>query len=62
VILAADGTNRLAGPAALVVILLLLVATAFLIRNMDGRLRRLPKEFPEQPPRGREKDTAAPEE
>jgi hypothetical protein len=41
-----DTTHRLAGPAALLVVLLLLVVTVFLVRNMDGRLRRLPKQFP----------------
>lgn len=38
--------DALAGPAALLVVLVLLIATVFLIRNMDQRLRRLPKEFP----------------
>jgi hypothetical protein len=46
ILAASDTTNRLAGPAALVVVLLLLVVTVLLVRNMDGRLRRLPKEFP----------------
>jgi hypothetical protein len=46
-ILAADGvTSRLAGPAALLIVLLLFIATVLLIRNMDKRLRRLPAEFP----------------
>jgi hypothetical protein len=35
----------LAGPTGLVVILLLVVATIFLIRNMNARLRRLPASF-----------------
>jgi hypothetical protein len=36
----------LAGPTGLVVILLLVVATIFLIRSMNARLRRLPERFP----------------
>jgi len=38
----------LAGPTGLVIILLLVVATIFLIRNMNARLRRLPDRFPDQ--------------
>ncbi len=34
------------GPIGLVIILLMLVATFFLIRNMNGRIKRLPREFP----------------
>ncbi|MCW2680978.1 MAG: hypothetical protein JWM62_2379 [Frankiales bacterium] len=36
------------GPIGLVIILLLLIATAFLIRNMNSRLKRLPPRFPGQ--------------
>lgn len=36
------------GPIALVIVLLMLIATAFLIRNMNGRIKRLPREFPDQ--------------
>ena len=39
--------DGLAGPMALLVILLLAVATVFLIRNMNKRLKRLPESFPE---------------
>ena len=39
-------SDALAGPAALLIVLVLLVATVFLIRNMDKRLKRLPREFP----------------
>jgi hypothetical protein len=39
--------DGLAGPMALLVILLLAAATIFLIRNMNKRLRRLPESFPE---------------
>jgi len=38
--------DGLAGPMALLVILLLAGATIFLIRNMNKRLRRLPESFP----------------
>jgi hypothetical protein len=39
--------GALAGPLGLFVILVLLVATVLLIRNMNSRLRKLPREFPE---------------
>lgn len=39
----------LAGPLALLIIVLLGIATVFLIRNMSKRIRRLPAEFPAQP-------------
>jgi hypothetical protein len=35
-----------AGPIGLLIIVLMLVATAFLIRNMNSRIKRLPREFP----------------
>lgn len=38
----------LAGPTGLLIILLLVVGTILLIRNMNARLRRLPERF-EQP-------------
>jgi hypothetical protein len=38
--------NGVAGPLALLLIVLLGLATWFLIRNMNARLRRLPREFP----------------
>ena len=46
--LAAEGG---ADPSAvgLLVILLLIVATVLLIRNMNGRLKRLPKSFDDGP-------------
>jgi hypothetical protein len=43
-------SGGLAGPTGLVIILLLVVATILLIRNMNARLRRLPDRFPDQPP------------
>lgn len=36
------------GPIGLVIILLMLIATAFLIKNMNGRIKRLPPSFPDQ--------------
>jgi hypothetical protein len=41
-------SDGLAGPMALLIILLLAVATVLLIRNMNARLRRLPERFPGQ--------------
>jgi hypothetical protein len=40
--------GALAGPTGLVIILLLVIGTILLIRNMNQRLRRLPETF-EQP-------------
>ena len=45
------------GPIGLLIILLMLIATALLIRNMNSRIKRLPPEFPDQdepgtPPKG----------
>lgn len=37
--------NGVAGPLGLVIIVLLAIATVFLIRNMNRRLRRLPETF-----------------
>jgi hypothetical protein len=42
--------GALAGPTGLVVILLLVVGTIFLIRNMNARLQRLPDHFGDEPP------------
>jgi hypothetical protein len=39
-------SDGLAGPMALLVIVVLAIATVFLIRNMNARLRRLPDRFP----------------
>ncbi len=53
-LLAVEEEDVSAGPIGLVIILLLLIATFLLVRNMNGRLKRLPREFPapedEQPP------------
>ncbi len=37
-----------AGPLGLLVVVLMVVATVLLIRNMNGRLKKLPREFPDQ--------------
>jgi hypothetical protein len=41
-------SDGLAGPMGLLIIVLLAIATVFLIRNMNSRLRRLPERFPNQ--------------
>jgi hypothetical protein len=40
-------SDGIAGPLALLIIVLLAVATVLLIRNMNARLRRLPESFPD---------------
>ena len=37
-----------AGPLGLLVVVLMVVATVLLIRNMNGRLKRLPREVPDE--------------
>jgi hypothetical protein len=39
-------TGGLAGPMGLFVIVVLVIGTVLLIRNMNSRLRRLPTQFP----------------
>ena len=46
-VLAVDAEDVSAGPLGLLVVVLMIVATVLLIRNMNARLRRLPREFPE---------------
>ncbi len=47
-----------AGPIGLLIVVLMLIATAFLIRNMNTRIKRLPPEFPDQDePPARERGT-----
>ncbi|MFP5218904.1 MAG: hypothetical protein ACLGIG_04095 [Actinomycetes bacterium] len=46
-ILAVEGGSRNPGFVPLLIVLLLLVATVLLIRNMSGRIRRLPRSFPD---------------
>jgi len=43
--LAAEGTGGAAGPLGLLIVLLIGVSLVLLIRNMNGRLRRLPPSF-----------------
>jgi hypothetical protein len=40
-------SGGLAGPMGLFVIVLMAIATVFLIRNMTARIKRLPAEFPD---------------
>ena len=46
----AAGAGASAGPLGFLVVLLLGIATVLLIRNMNGRLRRMPRQFPEREP------------
>ncbi len=41
----AAGADAYAGPLGLVLVIVLGIATALLVRNMDKRLKRLPREF-----------------
>jgi hypothetical protein len=41
-------SGGLAGPMGLFIIVMLAIATVFLIRNMTARIKRLPAEFPDQ--------------
>jgi hypothetical protein len=50
-------SGGLAGPMGLLIIVLLGIATVFLIRNMTARIRRLPAEFPD-PDAEKNKDRA----
>jgi hypothetical protein len=50
-------TGGLAGPLGLLIVVLLGIATVMLIRNMNGRLRRLPERFPDADRRRSEGDT-----
>jgi hypothetical protein len=38
-------TDGIAGPLGLLVIVVLVIATVLLIRNMSGRIKRLPSQF-----------------
>ena len=48
-VLAVDADRVSAGPLGLLVVVLMILATVFLIRNMNARLKRLPREFPDDP-------------
>jgi len=45
-LLAVDADDVSAGPLGLLVVVLMVLATVLLVRNMNTRLRRLPREFP----------------
>ena len=47
-LLAVDALRVSAGPLGLLVVLLMFLATVFLIRNMNARLKKLPQDFPPQ--------------
>jgi hypothetical protein len=55
-VLLAAGAGDAAGALGFLVVLLLLVITALLIRNMNSRLKRLPKDFDPEPPAGDTQD------
>ena len=57
----AAASSSTAGPLGLLVVLLIGISLVLLIRNMNGRLRRLPKSFdpPNAPPAG-DADNPAP--
>ena len=44
-----DPSRVSAGPLGLLVVLLMIIATVLLIRNMNSRLKRLPREFTPPP-------------
>ena len=48
-----DESEVSAGPIGLLIVLIMLIVTALLIRNMNGRLKRLPREFPQSEESGR---------
>ena len=50
----AAASSASAGPFGLLIVLLIGLSLVLLIRNMNGRLRRLPKSFdsPDAPPAG----------
>lgn len=56
----ASGAGDSAGPLGLLVVLLLIVVTVLLIKNMNSRLRRLPKSF--DPPPGQDEDEIGPDD
>ena len=46
-LLAADGDGVSAGWLGFLIVVVLCIVTALLIRNMNARLKRLPKSFPD---------------
>ena len=55
-------SGGLAGPMGLFIIVLMAIATVFLIRNMTARIKRLPAEFPENPADGSARGSAGGDE
>ena len=53
--------GAVAGPTGFVIILLLVIGTVLLIRNMNSRLRRLPERFPSQPSTEERPDSERPD-
>ena len=53
-------SGSLAGPTGFVIILLLVIGTVLLIRNMNSRLRRLPRSF-DAPPAAEGRSAPEPE-
>lgn len=53
-VLALQAERVTAGPLGLLVVLLMGLATVLLIRNMNGRIKRLPEQFP--PPKDKAED------
>ena len=58
-VLAVDADNVSAGPIGLLITVLVGITTVLLIRNMSGRLKRLPPEFPDETATRREEDGPA---
>jgi hypothetical protein len=56
----ADAPSGTAGPLGLLIVLLIGVALVLLIRNMNGRLRRLPRSFDQPQERKDDEDSAGP--
>ena len=52
-VLAVDADRVGAGPLGLLVVSLMIAATVLLVRSMNARLRRLPRDFPQDEDGGR---------
>ena len=61
-LLAATDLSGAAGPLGLLVVVLIGVATVLLIRNMDKRLKRMPRQFAPQADERGTRRPAAPQE
>ena len=58
-VLAATDLSGAAGPIGLLVVVLIGLVTVLLVRNMDKRLKRMPREF--VPPAGEPRSTERPD-